>query len=157
VTTRPTDDAATPCECGAAAACRPVWYAALAEEQLDPVMGQWHNTLVCVFALQHASMFDRRHADSQLQFLQLAVDEGPDAVNAVARSLRARNKGRGFRLEAPELSRYPGIGDTELPASFPVSLHHLLCADGEFLTDGHDAYGLRMRQLAAATVEAYRS
>lgn len=144
-----------PCECGAGSACRPVWYAALAEEQLDPIMGQWHNPLVCIYALQHDSMFNRRFADSQLQFLQLFVEEGPGAVNAVARSLRARNKGAGIELDAPELNRYAGIGDAQLPHSFALSLHHLRSADGEFLTDGHDAYGERMRQVAQATVDAW--
>lgn len=153
--TRPASESSLLCECGAASPCRPIWYAALAEEQLDPIMGQWHNPLVCIFALQHESMFNRTFASSQLQFLQLFVEEGAGAVNAVARGLRAHNKGAGIELDAPELNRYAGIGDGSLPRSFALSLHHLRCADGEFLTDGHDAYGERMRQLAQATIDAW--
>ena len=149
--------ATSACECGAERECRPLWYAALAEEQLDPIMGQWHNPLVCVFALQHASMFNPKFADGQFRFLQLFAEQGPGAVNAVARSLRAKNKGAGADLEAPELMAYPPLPDRDLPTSFSRSIHDLTAADGEFVSDSHDAYGTRMRELAYATIDAWRS
>ena len=150
-------DATGPCECGAPSECRPIWYSALAEEQLDPIMGQWHNPLVCIFALQHASMYNPKFADGQFRFLQLFVEKGSGAVNAVARSLRAKNRGAGADLDAPELLEYEPIPSRELPGSFDLSLHHLLAEDGEFITDGHDAYGSRMRELAQATIAAWAS
>lgn len=148
--------ATEPCECGAEHDCRPVWYEALAEEHLDAAMGRWHNPLVCIFALQHTSMFKREFADGQIQFLQLLVERGIDAVNAVARRRRARNKGPGPDLDMPELAAYPGISDAALPLSFALSLHHLRTDDGDFLSDGYDEYGRRMVEIAMATIDAWR-
>jgi len=148
--------ATEPCECGAADDCRPTWYEVLAEEHLDAALGRWHNPLVCIFALQHASMFRRRFADGQLQFLQLLVAEGIDAVNAVAGRRRARNKGSGPDLELPELTAFPGIGNADLPLSFALSLHHLRTDNGDFRSDGYQAYGRRMVEVATATIDTWR-
>lgn len=150
------EDHEGPCECGAEEACRPLWYEALAEEQIDAVLGQWHNPLVCIFALQHRSMFREKFADGQFRFLQLFVERGPGAVNAVARSLRKKNKGAGVDLEAPELLAYEGIGAADFPAGFALSMRHLRTAEGDFLADGYDAYGERMVELAVATLQAWR-
>ncbi|MBM7826994.1 DUF5946 family protein [Microbacterium aurum] len=144
-----------PCECGADSDCHPVWYEALAEERLDALMGQWHNPLVCVFVLQHPSMFKLEFADGQVQFLQLLVEKGIGAVNAVARHQRARNKGTRPTLDMSELAAYPGVSDADLPLPFALSLHHLRSDDGGFLSDGYDAYDRRMVEIAMATIDAW--
>lgn len=144
------------CECGAPADCFPVWYEILAEEQLDPELARWHNPMICVFLLQHRSIFRPRYADGQFRFLQLFVQEGIDVVNAVARSLRARNRGPARELSHPELDRYAGLGQAQFPTRFALSLHDLPPTDGGFTEGLHHAYGHRLIELAQATISAWR-
>jgi hypothetical protein len=143
------------CECGAAAACLPVWHEALAAEQADPQMAIWHNPLVCAFTLQHASQFRPRSADGQFRFLQLFVDQGIQAVNAVARRTVSRNRGSMPNLAPPEFEAYAALPVTGFPALFAIAVHHLREADGHFVTSGYAAYGDRMGQFAQATVDAW--
>jgi hypothetical protein len=103
------------CECGAAAECALVWHAALAAEQGDPGMAVWHNPLVCAFTLQHPSHFRRRFADGQFRFLELFIDQGVHAVNAMARRTAARNRGRNPDLTQSALDAYPPLPFTGFP------------------------------------------
>ena len=144
------------CDCGADSDCFPIWHEALAEEQLDPAMMVWHNPLVCAFILQHRSQIHPRFADGQYRFLQLFVDRGIGAVNAVVRKQTARNRGSAPALDPAELERYESIPRTGFPASFAVSMHHLREPSGGFVTQGYVAYGERMRDLAVATIEAWQ-
>ncbi len=143
------------CECGAAAECLPVWHEALAAEQADPQMAVWHNPLVCAFVLQHPSQFRPRFADGQLRFLQLFIDRGILAVNAVARRVTARNRGSRPNLAPLELEAYASLTLTGFPSRFGLAIHHLREPDGRFVTSGYAAYGDRMRQFAQATVDAW--
>ena len=143
------------CECGAAAECLPVWHEALAAEQADPQMALWHNPLVCAFVLQHRSQLRPRFADGQFRFLQLFIDQGIQAVNAVARRTTARNRGGRPNVTPPEFEAYAPLPITGFPSLFDLAVHHLREADGHFVTSGHQAYGDRMRQFAQATVDAW--
>lgn len=142
------------CECGAASPCVDVWHAALAAEQADPEMYAWHNPLVCAFLLQHPSHSRERFLDVQFRWLQLFVDEGIDAVNALARRTVARNRGSDPDVVPPELGRFHPLPDVPPPTRFELSVHHL-DQPGGFMAGGATAYGRRMRQLARATVDAW--
>jgi hypothetical protein len=146
----------TACECGAATACAGTWHEALAAEQADPAMGRWHTPLVCCFVLQHRSRLRARFADGQYRFLQLFLDRGVDAVNAVARERTARNRGPRPAFDSRPFAHYAALPPVEVPRGFARSVHDLRDPDGGFVGDGHDAYGERMRRLAVATVEAWR-
>jgi hypothetical protein len=144
------------CECGAAAACVDTWHEALAAEQADPGMGRWHTPLVCCFVLQHGSWLRPRFADGQYRFLQLFLDQGVDAVNAVARRRTARNRGSRPTFDPRPLAPYAALPPVDVPAAFARSVHDLRDPDGGFVGDGHEAYGERMRRLADATLDAWR-
>jgi hypothetical protein len=144
------------CECGSDSDCFPVWHEALAEEQRDPTMAAWHNPLVCGFILQHPSLFQSRFADGQYRFLQLFVDRGIDAVNAVARDRTARNRGSAPAFDSPELESYESIPTTGFPATFAVSVHHMREPGGGFVGQGYAAYDARMRDFVRATIDGWR-
>lgn len=144
------------CECGADRDCFPVWHEALAEEQVDPAMAVWHSPLVCAFVLQHRSQIRPGFADGQYRFLQLFVDRGIDAVNAVARRRRARNRGSAPAFAAAEFERYEPIPTTGSPAGFAVTMHHVREPGGGFTARGYAAYGGRVRDLAQATIQGWR-
>lgn len=143
------------CECGAAADCLPVWHEALAAERSDPPLARWHNPLVCAFTLQHPSHFRPRFADGQFRFLQLFLDQGIQAVNAVAKRSAARNRGSRPNVVPPEFEAYAPLPIADFPGRFDLAVHHLREADGRLVTSGYEAYGDRMRQLAQATVDAW--
>lgn len=143
------------CECGANWACAPVWHEALAAEQADPAMAIWHNPLVCAFLLQHRSQFRPRFADGQYRFLQLFVDRGIDAVNAMAKNRRARNRGSRPDFDDSELNRYEAIPLPGFPTAFAVSIHHLREPTGGFVAQGYAPYGERLRDFAHATIEGW--
>lgn len=142
------------CECGAASPCVDVWHAALAEEQADPEMYAWHNPLVCSFLLQHPSHRHERYADTQFRWLQLFLDRGIEALNAVARRTVSRNRGSSPDVVPPELAGYHPLPDVPSPSGFRLSVHHLRGAGG-FTAGGAAAYGRRMTELARATVDAW--
>lgn len=142
------------CECSAENECLPVWHAALAEEQANPEMYRWHNPLVCVFVLQHRSMFRRDHGDVQFQNLQLFIDQGIDAVNRVAKQTKTRNKGSNPQLTPPELSAYDSLPQG-FPERFAVSFQALPATDGSFVSHGLEEYGRRLADLANATIAAW--
>lgn len=143
------------CECGAVEKCLPVWHEALAAEQADPDMAVWHTPLVCAFTLQHSSQFRPRLGDGQFRFLQLFIEQGIHASNAVARRHTARNRGSRPALAPPELEAYLPLSVAGFPSSFALGVHTLREPDGRFVTSGYEAYGDRMRQLAQATVRAW--
>jgi hypothetical protein len=118
-------------------------------------MAAWHNPLVCGFILQHLSLFQRRFADGQYRFLQLFVDRGIDAGNAVARARTARNRGSAPTFHPAELERYESIPTTGFPAAFAVSMHHVRERGGGFVGQGYAAYDERMRDFVGATIDAW--
>jgi hypothetical protein len=144
------------CECGSGIDCFPVWHEALADEQSDPMMAAWHNPLVCGFILQHRSLFRPRFADGQFRFLQLFVDRGIDAVNAVARASTAHNRGSAPAFVPVELESYESIPTTGFPAAFAVSVHHLREPGDGFVGQGYATYDERMRNLVRATIDAWQ-
>ena len=119
-------------------------------------MAAWHNPLVCGFVLQHPPLLQPRFADGQFRFLQLFVDRGIDAVNAVARTRTARNRGSASTFDPVELESYEPIPTTGFPAAFAVSLRHVREPGGGFVGDGYAAYDERMRDFVRATVDAWQ-
>lgn len=120
-------------------------------------MYAWHTPLVCAFYLQHRSVHRERFADGQYRLLQLFVDRGIEAVQAVAREHVARNRGSRPEIAAPELARYDGLPVRAFPTTFDVSVHVLRDADGGFVSQGHTAYGGRMRSWAQATIDGWKA
>ncbi len=118
-------------------------------------MARWHNPLVCAFILQHPSQFRPRFADGQFRFLPLFIDQGIQAVNAVARRSTVRNRGSRPVVLPGWFGAYAPLPGTGFPSSFDRAVHHLQEADGRFVTSGYEAYGNRMRQFAQATVDAW--
>lgn len=119
-------------------------------------MYAWHTPLVCAFYLQHRSMYQPRFADGQYRLLQLFVDRGIEAVQAVAREHVARNRGSTPALSALELTRYEELPSCSFPAAFGVSVHVLREKGGDFVSQGHTAYGDRMRSWAKATIDSWK-
>lgn len=119
-------------------------------------MAAWHNPLVCGFILQHRSLFQPQFADGRFRFLQLFVDRGLDAVNAVARARTARNRGSALTFDPVELESYEPIPTAGFPAAFAVSMHHVREPGGGFVGQGYAAYGGRMRDFVRATIDAWQ-
>jgi len=146
----------TPCECGAPVACIDTWHEALSTERADPSMAVWHTPLVCSFVLQHRSHLQPRFAEGQYRLLQLFVDQGIEAVDAVAREMTRRNRGTRPALDPRTLAAYePLPRGGGFPRAFALSVGDLRDARGGFVGDGHAAYGARMLALAGATVAAW--
>jgi hypothetical protein len=145
------------CECGQPRPCIDTWHEALAEEQQDRTMYRWHLPLVVTFALQHRSRFRAGQASIQYQLLQLYLDRGLEALHRVAAHQIARNGRAKSGYDLRPLEPYPALPADVWPPAFVLSVHDLRAADGGFVSDGHDAYGERMRSLCEATAAAWRA
>ncbi|GAA2892825.1 DUF5946 family protein [Nonomuraea rubra] len=150
------------CDCGATAGplgvCADYYNTILAEEQLDPEMYKWHAVVVCAYLLQHPSRGHEKYLDSQFRWLQFYLDQGIDAVLRLRAHQVARNNHRSrASYDMAPLEPYPPLPAGGPPARFRTSFSDLPYGDGGFILDGHAAYGERMRTLASATAEAWKS
>ncbi|GAA3641839.1 hypothetical protein GCM10022224_000210 [Nonomuraea antimicrobica] len=151
------------CDCGATAGplglCADYYHAILVDEQLDPRMRPWHAVVVCVYLLQHPSRGHEKHLDGQFRMLQYYLDRGLDALLRFAAHQVARNNHRarsGYDLRP--LEPYEPLPPHGPPERFRTSFCDLPHdGDGGFVSDGHDAYGQRIRDLAEATAESWKS
>ncbi|PZG15215.1 hypothetical protein C1J01_24655 [Nonomuraea aridisoli] len=150
------------CECGAVAGplgvCVDYFHAILAEEQNDPQMYRWHAPVVCVHLLQHPSQAHEKHRDGQFRLLQFYLDKGLDALLRLQAHQVARNNHRArSRYDMAPLEPYAPLPQGGSPGGFRATLCGLPFRDGSFVADGHAAYGDRIRGIAEATVESWRS
>lgn len=150
------------CDCGAAAGplgmCVDYYHGILAEEQSDPRMYRWHAPVVVAYLLQHPSRADEKYLDSQFRQLQLYVDQGLDALLRLAAHQVARNNHRArLSYDMEPLAAYAPLPRGGTPSRFGASFSGLPFKDGSFVFDGHPAYGDRIRAIAEATVESWRS
>ncbi|MFC5825689.1 DUF5946 family protein [Nonomuraea insulae] len=151
-----------PCDCGAAAGplglCADYYNAILAEEQRDPEMYRWHAVVVCVYLLQHPSRGLQKFLDSQYRMLQFFVEQDLDALIRLQAHQVARNSHRsrsGYDLRP--LEPYAPLPAGGPPERFRASFCGLPYGDDGFVSDGHEAYGHRMRTLAEMTEEAWKN
>jgi len=151
-----------PCDCGAVAgplgACLDYFHGILAEEQTDPQMYRWHLPVVCAYLLQHPSRAHEKYLDGQFRQLQLYLDKGLDALLRVAAHQVSRNK-RGARssYDMEPLAVYAPLPPGGPPTHFRATFCGLPFRDASFVSDGHLAYGIRIKDIAEATVDAWKS
>ncbi|MEV4569336.1 DUF5946 family protein [Nonomuraea sp. NPDC049419] len=149
------------CDCGATAGplgmCVDYYHGILAEEQSDPQMFRWHACVVVTYLLQHPSRAHEKYLDDQYRQLQLYVDQGLDALLRLAAHRVARNNHRARRShDTAPLTAYAPLPKGE-PPGFSASFSGLPVKDGSFVFDGHSAYGDRIKAIAEATVESWKS
>ncbi|WP_169949705.1 DUF5946 family protein [Microbispora sp. H11081] len=150
------------CDCGAAAGplgeCADYYHAILAEEQADPQMYRWHTVVVCAYLLQHPSRAHEKYLGTQFRLLQFFLDKGLDALLRVAAYQVARNRhGSRSGYDPAPFEAYEPLPSGASPGPFRAGFSGLPFRDGSFVADGHAAYGLRMRAIAEATVESWRT
>lgn len=150
------------CDCGATAGplgmCVDYYHGILAEEQSDPQMYRWHAPVVVTYLLQHPSRAHEKYLDDQFRQLQLYVDQGLDALLRLAAHQVARNNHRArLGYDMAPLAAYAPLPAGEPPGRFGASFSGLPFRDGSFVCDGHLAYGDRIKAIAEATVESWRS
>ncbi|WP_371785054.1 DUF5946 family protein [Streptosporangium subroseum] len=149
------------CDCGATAGplgmCVDYYHGILAEEQSDPQMYRWHAPVVVTYLLQHPSRAHEKYLDDQFRQLQLYVDQGLDALLRLAAHQVARNNHRArLGYDMAPLAAYAPLPKDE-PPGFCASFSGLPFRDGSFVFDGHLVYGDRIKAIAEATVESWRS
>ncbi len=150
------------CDCGAISGpmgvCADYYHAILAEEQADPQMCRWHGPVVCAYLLQYPSRGHEKYLDGQFRLMQLYVDKGLDALLSVAAHQVARNKhGARSSYDMAPLAAYAPLPPGGAPEPFRAAFCGLPFRDGSFVADGHPAYGRRIKIIAEATVESWRS
>ncbi|TYB57890.1 hypothetical protein FXF51_39340 [Nonomuraea sp. PA05] len=152
----------TQCDCGAPPGplgeCADYYNTILAEEQLDPEMYRWHAVVVCVYLLQHPARGHEKHLDGQFRWLQFYLDRGIDAtVRLQAHQVARNNRRSSAGYDMAPLEPYTPLPSGGPPARFTASFCELPYGEGGFVLDGHATYGDRLRTLAQATEQAWKS
>lgn len=149
------------CDCGATAGpqglCVDYYHRILSDEQLDPEMSRWHAPVVCAYFLQHPAEAHPKYLDGQYRCLQFYLDQGLDALIRMWRHQVARNNHKaqsGYDMRP--LAPYAPLPEGRSPGRFRAAFCELPYLDGNFVSDGHAAYGSRIHAIVEATVESWR-